>query len=230
VIAVVLALFAIGLASGDTQDTAENPSPAIETPAIETTASTQTEAPFTMPDLVGLSTPDALQALEPFGIATISQSERLSRRPEGTVLSQVPPAGSEVFEPFVTVVVAEPFPRVPNVMGDKVTKARTKIKDAGFSVTVKQQASSKPKGTVIRQSPEGGTSAHPGRVVTLIVAKPAPSGGGGGGNCNGSYPGVCIPPYPPDLDCGDVPFTNFQVTGIDPHGFDGDSDGVGCET
>jgi micrococcal nuclease len=56
------------------------------------------------------------------------------------------------------------------------------------------------------------------------------TGGGGGGNCDASYPGVCIAPYPPDLDCADVPFTNFQVKPPDPHGFDGDYDGVGCET
>jgi len=47
--------------------------------------------------------------------------------------------------------------------------------------------------------------------------------------CDPSYPDVCIPPYPPDLDCGDVPYTNFRVVGDDPHGFDGDGDGVGCE-
>ena len=172
-IAIVIALFAIGLASGDTQDTAESPSP-----ASETTAPTQTEAPGTMPDLVGLSVSDALQALEPFDIAVIGQTERASRSPEGTVLSQDPLAGSELSEAtFVTVVVAEPFPRVPNVVGDKVTKARATLKDAEFSVTVKLQTSSQPKETVIRQSPEGGTSARPGRVVTLVVAKPAPSGG-----------------------------------------------------
>jgi hypothetical protein len=55
-------------------------------------------------------------------------------------------------------------------------------------------------------------------------------GGGGGGNCDPSYPTVCIPPPPPDLDCGDISFTNFTVVGNDPHGFDGDNDGVGCET
>jgi micrococcal nuclease len=49
------------------------------------------------------------------------------------------------------------------------------------------------------------------------------------GNCDASYPGVCIPPYPPDLDCGEVGFTNFAVRAPDLHGFDGDGDGVGCE-
>jgi micrococcal nuclease len=49
------------------------------------------------------------------------------------------------------------------------------------------------------------------------------------GRCDPSYPGVCIPPYPPDLDCAQVPYSNFTVRGNDPHGFDGDGDGVGCE-
>lgn len=48
--------------------------------------------------------------------------------------------------------------------------------------------------------------------------------------CDPSYPTVCIPPYPPDLDCGDVSFRRFQVLPPDPHGFDGNHDGVGCES
>ena len=47
--------------------------------------------------------------------------------------------------------------------------------------------------------------------------------------CDLSYPDVCIPPYPPDLNCGDIRYTDFRVVGGDPHGFDGDGDGVGCE-
>jgi micrococcal nuclease len=50
------------------------------------------------------------------------------------------------------------------------------------------------------------------------------------GGCDPSYPTVCIPPYPPDLDCSDVPHKGFKVVGTDPHGFDGDRDGIGCET
>lgn len=49
------------------------------------------------------------------------------------------------------------------------------------------------------------------------------------GNCHPSYPDVCIPPPPPDLDCGDIPFCRFRVIGDDPHRFDGDNDGIGCE-
>lgn len=50
------------------------------------------------------------------------------------------------------------------------------------------------------------------------------------GNCDPSYPTVCIPPAPPDLDCGDIPHRRFQVIGADPHRFDGDRDGIGCES
>lgn len=56
------------------------------------------------------------------------------------------------------------------------------------------------------------------------VPPPPPSG-----NCDPSYPTVCIPPAPPDLDCGQIGFRRFTVLAPDPHGFDGDFDGIGCE-
>lgn len=49
------------------------------------------------------------------------------------------------------------------------------------------------------------------------------------GDCDPAYPTVCIPPYPPDLNCGDIEHRRFQVLPPDPHNFDGDFDGVGCE-
>ena len=49
-------------------------------------------------------------------------------------------------------------------------------------------------------------------------------------NCDPSYPTVCIPPSPPDLDCGDILHRRFTVLPPDPHRFDGsDDDGIGCE-
>lgn len=53
---------------------------------------------------------------------------------------------------------------------------------------------------------------------------------GAQGRCDPSYPTVCIPPPPPDLNCGDVPHRRFRVVGDDPHGFDRDHDGIGCES
>lgn len=62
--------------------------------------------------------------------------------------------------------------------------------------------------------------------------EPAPPLGliGGGGDCDPSYPDVCIPPPPPDLDCGQISARRFRVLPPDPHGFDGNDDGRGCES
>ncbi len=48
-------------------------------------------------------------------------------------------------------------------------------------------------------------------------------------SCDPAYPSVCIPSPPPDLDCADVTYRRFTVLPPDPHQFDGDSDGIGCE-
>lgn len=50
------------------------------------------------------------------------------------------------------------------------------------------------------------------------------------GSCDPSYPDVCIPPGPPDLDCGDISYRRFRVLAPDPHRFDADGDGIGCES
>jgi micrococcal nuclease len=49
-------------------------------------------------------------------------------------------------------------------------------------------------------------------------------------NCSPAYPGVCIPPGPPDLDCKDVHYKNFRVLPPVLHHFDRDKDGIGCES
>lgn len=45
--------------------------------------------------------------------------------------------------------------------------------------------------------------------------------------CDSSYSG-CVPPYPPDIDCGEISGP-VAVYGSDPHGLDADGDGSGCE-
>jgi hypothetical protein len=62
--------------------------------------------------------------------------------------------------------------------------------------------------------------------ITLPTATPAV---GQGADCDPSYPDVCIPSPPPDLDCGQIEYRRFKVVGADPHNFDGDYDGIGCE-
>lgn len=62
-----------------------------------------------------------------------------------------------------------------------------------------------------------------GRVLVPLVVVPRPEW------CDASYPTICFPSAP-DLDCPEVlPHQNFPVLPPDPHGFDADSDGIGCE-
>lgn len=49
-------------------------------------------------------------------------------------------------------------------------------------------------------------------------------------SCDPAYPNVCIPITTADLACKDISFRNFTVLAPDPHGFDQDGDGIGCES
>jgi Staphylococcal nuclease homologue len=64
-----------------------------------------------------------------------------------------------------------------------------------------------------------------GACLPLLPTTPPP-----GGNCHPSYPNSCIPPPPPDRNCGDpgIP-DNVKVVPPDSHRLDGDKDGIGCE-
>jgi micrococcal nuclease len=77
-----------------------------------------------------------------------------------------------------------------------------------------------------------GPACHP--TATPVPPSPAPTSRPAptpapSTNCSPSYPTVCIPPPPPDLDCRQIPFRRFQVLPPDPHRFDPNSDGIGCE-
>jgi micrococcal nuclease len=67
------------------------------------------------------------------------------------------------------------------------------------------------------------TNQSGSKTINAITAKKQ-------GNCDSSYPDVCIPSPPPDLDCSDVSEKDFKVNGSDPHRFDINNDGIGCES
>lgn len=47
--------------------------------------------------------------------------------------------------------------------------------------------------------------------------------------CDSNYSGYCVPIVSYDLDCVDIGYNTVYVRSYDPHGFDGDNDGYGCE-
>lgn len=69
-----------------------------------------------------------------------------------------------------------------------------------------------------------GSSPDPGcgNGVRGLVGQPRPRSG-----CDAGY-SPCVPPYPPDVDCGDLSGP-VRVTGRDAHGLDADGDGRACE-
>jgi cytoskeletal protein RodZ len=97
-----------------------------------------------------------------------------------------------------------------------------------------QSTSPSSSGSPSEQSTSPSSSGSPSEQSTS--ASPPSSGysepesSSGSANCDPSYPDFCIPSPPPDLDCPDVSGKRFTVSGSDPHGFDRDGDGVGCES
>lgn len=80
---------------------------------------------------------------------------------------------------------------------------------------------------------DGAASAQPVQEVpptaTPLPVPPTPTAAPVQQSCDPSYPTICIPPGVADLDCDEIPYRRFQVVGADPHRFDGDHDGIGCE-
>ena len=72
------------------------------------------------------------------------------------------------------------------------------------------------------------TPLRSGPAAAQAVPSPSHGGGASGRACDPNYD-PCVPPYPPDLDCSDVDGP-IRVLGDDPHGFDGDGDGIGCDS
>jgi micrococcal nuclease len=71
-------------------------------------------------------------------------------------------------------------------------------------------------------------TSRPASVPSVPTQSPTPATPSSE-SCSPAYPTVCIPPPPPDLDCRQIPLRRFQVLPPDPHRFDPNSDGVGCE-
>ena len=234
-IVVVLILIAAGAGIADTTQTeaeAGSPSKAVSPTAAPPTATSPAPETAQVPNVEGRSIDVATSELEAAGFVVRVQTKLTSAVHPGTVLQQSAPAGSliEVGD-TIGLTVAEAPPKIPKVVGKTLANAKRALKNAGFEVgKVTQQTSSKKKGTVIAQSPDAGTSARPGRAVSLVTAKPAPQPSS---NCTPGY-SPCLPPAS-DYDCaggtGDGPaYTGFvRVTGSDPYGLDSDGDGFGCE-
>lgn len=242
--ALVMALLvAVALVNGQ-QDTSSSNNEAgssdLPTPVSEPTAPVETEAPpAVMPSVIGLNRKQSEQALAAAGLAVSDIRKVPSDQPKGTVLRQGRKAGvSLIAGSSVALVIAVPYPRIPDVVGRTEAKARTLLRNAGFMVkTSVETRTSGADGAVLRQSPAGTNRAKPGSRVTVVIASvvrpvapPAPKT-----NCTPGYD-PCLPPAS-DYDCaggsGDGPgyaTGPVRISGSDPYDLDRDGDGIACES
>jgi micrococcal nuclease len=98
-------------------------------------------------------------------------------------------------------------------------------------LTIAQRTAANVSAGMWKACPTPTTSTLPGVQVAPTTLPPAGIAGDAtpATNCDPSYPSLCIPIGAPDLDCPDIPHRRFEVRPPDPHRFDGDHDGVGCE-
>jgi serine/threonine-protein kinase len=127
-----------------------------------------------VPSVVGASIDDAIAELEAAGFAVASPVFENSDKPENTVISQTPAAGT-LQRPGTTITLtASKGPAkeaVPDVVGIDVLAARATILSAGFKVAVVFADTDDPTedGIVLVQSPGAGVEAAKGDTVTLTV-------------------------------------------------------------
>jgi hypothetical protein len=231
----IIVLVVIGVigavASGGTAQEAGNPPPPTTTPP---TTSPSAPVLVKVPAVLGMSVANATTKLQGAGLE-VETTKKFSHEQAGAVLRVSVEEGTEVEEgSTVTLVIAKPFPKVPHVVGLSEENAKSKLKAAGYKVSITKQTSSQPAGTVISSSPSGGSELLPGKTVKLVVAKAAPPPTN---NCTPGY-SPCLPLGPSDYDCyggsGNGPaYTKpgitYRVTGSDPYDLDADGDGLGCE-
>jgi hypothetical protein len=122
-------------------------------------------------------------------------------------------------------------PEVPFVEGLSAREAlRTLTDEAGFaSFIYNREPRESLRGCTVESQDYPGKRRPEDDLIGIWVNADCDVG------CDPAYPDFCIPPPPPERDCRDVASDtgkrrqNFTVRDPDPHHFDDNFDGVGCE-
>jgi len=177
----------------------------------------QVDAPETS-DCFGSQATEALRRMADGQAVTL---RRPSNGPEqdryGRTLAEVFVAGRSVNEALVAEGAAEwydAFAREDPDLAERLRAAENAAREAGRGLWSACRAGA--AGPATSPALAGGTGA---------------GGSTTSGSCHPAYPDDCIPPAPPDLDCGDIARrVRVDHAHGDPHRFDADKDGWGCES
>ena len=126
-----------------------------------------------VPGVVGLQIDDAVTELQADGFK-VQIVRQANDKPAGIVFGQDPAADRNADEGSTVRVLVSNGPdavTVPNAVGLGQSDARSRLVDAGFTVTTAQVFSDQPAGEVVAQDPAAGEKAAPGTKVRLNVSK-----------------------------------------------------------
>ncbi|MDV5146947.1 Stk1 family PASTA domain-containing Ser/Thr kinase [Streptomyces sp. SBC-4] len=125
-----------------------------------------------VPDVIEQSQERAEQTLKDKGFEVKVEQEESQEDP-GSVLRTNPDAGTKAEKNSeVTITVAKQMQStVPAVEGNPLAQAEQQLKNLGFTVVTQYVDSDLPKDQVVKQSPEGNSSAAKNSEVTLQVSK-----------------------------------------------------------
>jgi len=126
----------------------------------------------TVPNVVGSQEQGAIQILTNAGLQS-SLSFQANSASSGTVLAEKPAAGTRVQKGSTVQLIVSSGPAsvtVPKVVGESASSAEAKLLALGFNVSTNYQAANEAQGTVIAESPSGGSQAPHGSTVVLSVS------------------------------------------------------------
>lgn len=132
-----------------------------------------------VPDLAGMGTGQAREALESAGLVLAAvDSIRHPSIEEGRVLGQSPLPGQKAIpggEVLLTVSQGVERRPLPDVTGLQAERAVSLLEATGFSVTVDTVESGEPAGTILLQEPGAGTPVTLAGSIRLEMSEGPPS-------------------------------------------------------
>lgn len=212
--------------------------------------------PATRVRLIGVDTPESTRQVEPYGKEAsaytrkqlegktvwlekdVSETDRYGRALRYVWLTQPPAEPTEKdirTKLFNALLVLNGYAKVatypPDVKYvDYFTKFQREAREADRGLWA-LSGSSASSSSSNKKSSSGSSSGTKSTASRSSGSGSKSSGGSSGSSkkCDPNYAGACIPPYPPDVDCGDLSARGFRVVGRDVHRLDRDGDGIACE-
>lgn len=132
---------------------------------------------FELQDYTDRSYESVLTLLEVYGFLSIEADLIYSDEPEGTILEQDPPAGTEVVPGETDLIFTVSKGKETRILGDLVGYTQDQLTEyaetTGFNIDVVADVHSDtvPKGKVIFQEPNKGTAVEKGGKVKVTVSK-----------------------------------------------------------